>query len=105
MSQYLIVTTTVADQPAADRLAEALVEERLAACVQSAPVRSCYRWQGAIRHEAEIQLTIKTKASAAEALRARLLALHPYELPEVLIVPVWGGSAGYLSWLDESVGR
>ena len=72
----------------ADGIATALVEERLAACVNLLPVRSVYRWQGAVQHDAEVTLLIKVAADRVQALRERIRALHPYELPEVLVVDV-----------------
>lgn len=92
------------DRPGAAALARALVDEGLCACVnQLAAVRSVYRWQGAVHEDDEVLLVIKTVASAVPALTARIVALHPYELPEVLVLPVADGSADYLQWLRASV--
>lgn len=100
----VIVLTTIGADADVDALARTLVEERLAACVNVLPpMRSVYRWKGEVQADAERQLIIKTKAERVEALQARLSQLHPYELPEFLIVPCDGGSEGYLAWIGESV--
>ena len=100
----VIVLTTIGADADGDALARTLVEERLAACVNVLPpMRSVYRWKGEVQADAERQLIIKTKAERVEALQARLSQLHPYELPEFLIVPCGGGSEGYLAWIGESV--
>jgi periplasmic divalent cation tolerance protein len=88
----------------AERIARALVEERLAACVNVVPgVLSIYRWKGNVEQEAELILVIKTLGEKVEALNARLVELHPYELPEVVVIPIAGGHAPYLAWLEEQV--
>lgn len=93
------------DAASAQALAEALVGERLAACVNRLPgVASTYCWQGQVTTDAEELLLIKTVASRFEALKTRLLALHPYELPELIAVPVERGHAAYLDWIRHSVG-
>jgi periplasmic divalent cation tolerance protein len=85
-------------------LAKTLVEERLAACVNVlAPMTSVYRWKNAVETEREQQLVIKTTAEAIPALRARLQELHPYELPEFLILDA-SGSDTYLAWIREGIG-
>jgi periplasmic divalent cation tolerance protein len=94
----VLVTTPSADQAAA--LARALVEERLAACGNVIPgLRSIYRWEGQVQDEPEALLVLKTTRSRFEALRERVLALHPYEVPEVIALPVEVGSAPYLAWI------
>ena len=98
-----MLTTLGADDDAA-AVARTLVEERLAACVNVLPVMtSTYRWKNRIEQDREQQLVIKTLASRLPALEARLRELHPYEMPEFLVVPVAAGSEAYLGWLDESV--
>jgi periplasmic divalent cation tolerance protein len=100
----LVLTTIGADADAA-ALARTLVEERLAACVNiGAPMTSVYRWKGAVEQDREQPLVIKTTAAQVAALETRLRALHPYELPEFLILSAAGGSAAYLDWVRESVG-
>jgi periplasmic divalent cation tolerance protein len=106
VSERLLVLTTVARAEDAERIAEELVGRRLAACVNVLPgVRSIYRWKGALERDEERLLVVKTRADRFEALRETLLTLHPYEVPEVVAVPIEAGSPAYLRWLDESVGE
>ncbi len=93
-----LVITTVDSAAAADALACALVESRLAACVQIVPVQSVYRWDGEVKQEAEWLLLIKTATGFAE-VEAAILEQSPYELPEILQLPIGEGSADYLQWL------
>ena len=86
-------------------LAETLGGERLAACVNRVPgIRSTYRWQGGVATDDEELLLIKTTAGRFEALKGRLLQLHPYELPELIAVPVEFGHTAYLDWVRQTVG-
>lgn len=102
--QFLEVTTTVPTGELASAIAKALVERRLAACVQiSGPVESVYRWEGAIETSTEYRCTVKTTAAAYHRLLAAIVELHPYEIPEVLAVPIAQGHEEYLSWLAEQV--
>jgi len=99
-SPVRVALSTAPDADTAARIARALVEERLAACVNLVPaVRSIYRWRGRIEDAAEVLLVIKTRAERVEALAARLRALHPYELPELVALPVADGLAPYLDWV------
>jgi periplasmic divalent cation tolerance protein len=92
------------DATSAQAIAEALVGERLAACVNRLPaVHSTYRWQGAVTRDSEELLLIKTTAARFDALKARLLELHPYELPELIAVPVQHGHEAYLDWVRAGV--
>lgn len=96
----LACTCTCPDLASAERLAGALVDERLAACVQVLPgLRSVYRWDGAVERADEVLLLIKTTRERLDALTARVRALHPYELPELLAVEAAGGSSAYLEWV------
>ena len=100
----LVCFCTCPDRPVADRLAEALVGEGLAACVNVVPgLHSVYRWQGAIERSDETLLLIKTTQAGLPALSARIVELHPYELPEVVAVEVAGGLSAYLDWVAEQV--
>jgi len=97
-----VVLVTAPDAEVAARLARALVEERLAACVNLVPgVRSIYRWAGAVQEEQEILLVIKTREDRVAALSRRVHELHPYEVPELIAMGVFGGSERYLAWLRE----
>ena len=99
----MIVLTTLGAQTDAAAFARVLVDERLAACVNILPaMTSIYRWKGAIEEDREQQLVIKTTSDRVEALEARLHEVHPYELPEFLVVAATQASAGYLQWLDEA---
>jgi periplasmic divalent cation tolerance protein len=85
----VIVLSAVGSQPDAQKIARTLVEERLAACVNVVPgVVSTYRWNGVVETENELMLVIKTLAERVDALKARLLQLHPYELPEVVVLQI-----------------
>ena len=95
-----VVFVTAPDAGVAERLARGLVEERLAACVNLIPgIRSFYRWKGAVQDDAEVLLVVKTRADRLEALASRVQELHPYELPEILGLPIIGGSQAYLDWI------
>lgn len=100
MTDVILVLTTVSDNSAAEELARVLVEERLAACVTvQAAMTSFYWWQGSIVRDRERQIVVKTTRDRLEALEQRLSALHAYQLPELLVIPVDGGSRGYLDWV------
>ncbi len=104
MSERILALSTVATPEDAERIATALVERGLAACVNVVPgVVSVYRWKGEVHRDEERLLVIKTRGERFEALREALVSLHPYEVPEVLALPIAGGHAPYLAWLDESV--
>jgi periplasmic divalent cation tolerance protein len=95
-----IVLTTCPDADSAARLARALVEEKLAACVNVLPpMRSVYRWKGRIEEASEQLLVIKSAVAQFPALRDRLRALHPYELPEIVALPIRDGLPEYLAWI------
>ena len=99
----LIVFCTCPDALVADTIARALVEQRLAACVSALPgLRSTYLWVGEIEHADEVQLLIKTTRDRFDALREAVLALHPYELPELIAVEAAAGSVPYLDWIGAS---
>jgi periplasmic divalent cation tolerance protein len=99
----LLVLTTWPAAADARAFATTLVNERLAACVNILPeMESVYRWQGAVERERERQVIIKTTGRRLEALKQRVRALHPYEVPELIAVPITGGGEPYLAWLAES---
>ena len=102
----LLCYCTCPDQDSARRIAQALVAERLAACVNRLPgIASTYRWQDRVATDSEHLLLIKTTAARFEALRERLLALHPYDLPELIAVPVGPAHAPYLAWVRDATGE
>lgn len=102
--EAVVAFSTVASPEDAERVARALVEERLAACVNVVPgLVSYYRWKGRVERDDELLLVIKTARPRVEAMRARLVELHPYEVPELIVLPVQGGHPPYLAWLAESV--
>jgi len=103
-TDVLVVLVTAPSAEQAAELARALVEEKLAACGNVLPgLRSIYRWEGAVQDEPEALLILKTTAGRFEALRGRVVELHPYDTPEVLALPVAAGHAPYLDWVLASV--
>jgi periplasmic divalent cation tolerance protein len=101
-----MVLVTAPDAGVAERLGRALVEERMAACVNVVPgVTSLYRWDGAVQKDAEVLMLIKTTVDGFDALRRRVLELHPYDAPEVIDIGVRDGDPGYLAWVRNSVGE
>lgn len=105
MSSSLFVFCNAPDRDCAELIADRLVERRLAACVNIlAPCQSVYRWQGRVEHEQEVPLLIKTTREAYAGLEAEIHALHPYELPEILALPIDQGLPAYLAWLASEVG-
>lgn len=106
MKGHLVVLSTVASAEDGDRLARALVERQLAACVSVVPgLVSTYRWEGEVRRDDERLLVIKTRADRYDELRTALVEMHPYEVPEVLALSVAAGHGPYLAWLDACVER
>lgn len=103
MSGAVVVLVACPSAEKAAEIARALVEERLAACASVVPsVRSVYRWEGEVKDDAEALLVVKTARDRFEALRARVLTLHPYEVPEVIALPVEAGHVPYLDWIATS---
>jgi periplasmic divalent cation tolerance protein len=101
----LVVVSTFATADDAARVARAVVEERLAACVNLLPgVRSIYRWQGAIEDASEVLAVFKTTAATFDALRARIVQLHGYDVPEVIAWPIAQGHPAYLAWIAGELG-
>jgi periplasmic divalent cation tolerance protein len=96
----LLVITNLPDRAAAETLADALIEKRVAACINIlAPCWSVYRWQGAVQHDEEHPVLIKTTREAYPELEAQIRAHHPYELPEIIAVPIERGLPAYLDWV------
>ncbi|HMI81985.1 MAG TPA: divalent-cation tolerance protein CutA [Solirubrobacterales bacterium] len=104
MSDCIQVLTTAGSEEEAGRIASALVERRLAACVQVVgPIVSRYRWQGAVEQEREWQCLAKTTGGAYERVEAAIRELHSYEEPEIVATKIVAGSPGYLAWVEENV--
>lgn len=104
MAQLILILTTMPDDDRADALARTLVDERLAACVNvHGPMASTYRWKGRVEREAERQLVIKTTAERRAAVEARLRELHPYELPEIVVLTA-AASKAYADWVAAADG-
>ncbi|EXB91536.1 Protein CutA [Morus notabilis] len=99
----IVVYVTVPNKEEGKKLAESLVREKLAACVNRVPgIESVYQWQGEVQTDAEELLIIKTRESLLEALKEHVKANHPYDVPEVIALPITGGSTAYLEWLKNS---
>ena len=104
MSQPIVVLVTCGSEEEALKIANALVEEHLAACANLiSPIRSIYRWEGKIWDEREWLLIIKTQSHRFAELEKRVKSLHSYSVPEIVSLPIVGGSISYLSWLEEMV--
>lgn len=102
MEETILVMTNLPDLPSADALARYLVEQRLAACVNRlSPVHSVYRWQGKVEEAAEISLLIKTTQARYRELEEAINQHHPYELPEIIAIPVSAGLPDYLRWVAQ----
>lgn len=102
-TEYVLVLTTLPADADAAGFGRTLVEARLAACVNLlAPMESIYRWEGRVERESERQLLIKTSRDRVPALWDRVRELHPYDVPEFLVLPIAGGNDAYLGWVGES---
>jgi len=104
MTGHLQVLTTIDSEEAAERISAALVERRLAACVQVVgPISSTYRWQGEVERAREWMCVAKTTAERYPEVEAAIRELHPYDEPEIVATQIVAGSAGYLGWISESL--
>jgi periplasmic divalent cation tolerance protein len=105
-ADFVVVLMTAPDADVASRIAGALVAERLVACVNILPgLRSIYRWEDKRCDEAEVLCLMKTRLDLFSALRDRIATLHPYQVPEIIALPLAAGSAQYLEWIRQSTGR
>lgn len=102
VDQYCVVQTTVSLPAQAEALARAVVLAHLGACVQVQSIQSYYTWQDELRSDSEQLLMIKTRWECYDQLEALLRARHPYEVPEIIALPIARGSAGYLAWVDQA---
>jgi periplasmic divalent cation tolerance protein len=99
-NDFFVILSTCPDVGVAERLGRTLVEESLAACVNVVPgLRSIYRWDGAVQSDEEVLMIVKTTGGRLEAARERLVALHPYEVPEAVALPIADGHHAYLDWV------
>lgn len=106
LNQPLLVLANVPDQTLAERMADALVEQGLAACVNIlAPARSVYRWQGKVQRDTEIPLLIKTTQARYQELQQAIIQLHPYDVPEIIALPITAGLPAYLAWMQDETAR
>ena len=104
MTDFQIVLSTCADREQAERIAHRLVEQQVAACVNILPgVQSIYHWQGKVETAAEVLMVIKTSADLVPEVELTIASLHSYDVPEFLVLPVFGGSHAYLAWLRDSL--
>lgn len=102
-TQYGIVLVTAPDQSVAEAIAKTLVSEKLAACVNFTPIHSIYTWEGQLESAPEWQLVIKTDLSRFSTLETRIQQIHPYEVPEIIAIPLITGSKPYLEWISASL--
>ena len=99
MTGYVTVLTTTSAAAEAEAIAEALLAEQLAACVQILEIRSRYVWEGAVRHEPEQLLLIKTREALFEMVRSKIRTMHSYDTPEIVALPIVAGDIDYLQWI------
>jgi len=105
MAESIVVLMTAPSMEEAARIARALVGERLVACCNIAPsIRSIYRWQGEVCDEQEVMMIAKTRGEAFGRLRSRVAALHSYDVPEIIAIPIASGFEPYMKWIEENVG-
>jgi periplasmic divalent cation tolerance protein len=100
---YCVVLVTVPNQEVGQTLTRHLLEAQLAACINCFPVQSTYIWQETLQQDSELQLLIKTKVAVLPKLVQHIQALHPYEVPEIIALPILTGAAAYLSWMDSTI--
>ena len=103
MSEFVVVLCTAASNES-DKIAGALVKERLAACVNMSPIISCYIWDGKLNMDHEVILIIKTEERMIVPLKKRITELHSYSVPEIIVLPITEGHKPYLDWISQSVG-
>jgi periplasmic divalent cation tolerance protein len=99
-ADYVVIITTCPNAEQAAKLAEMLIKQQLAACVQTSDITSTYRWKGVVETAKEVRLMIKAKSADYEAIESFIRVTHPYENPEVLALPVAAGSSAYLEWIE-----
>ena len=102
MTQYRLVYITAKDEEEANRIGQALVGEKLAACVNIHPIRSIFRWQGEISQEDEVAILAKTRAELVDEVMSRGKELHSYEVPCIIVLPLEKGNPDFLEWISQS---
>jgi periplasmic divalent cation tolerance protein len=102
MTQYRLVYITAKDEEEANRIGQALVGEKLAACVNIHPIRSIFRWQGKISQEDEMAILAKTRAELVDEVMSRVKELHSYEVPCIIVLPLEKGNPDFLEWISQS---
>ncbi|MDR0512505.1 MAG: divalent-cation tolerance protein CutA [Treponema sp.] len=100
-NDYSIIIATTADKESARIIARTLVERRLAACAQMLPIESVYLWQGKVNEESEIALHIKSRTALFDEVKAAILEVHAYEVPEIVQIPITNGLPEYLTWIGD----
>ena len=106
LNQPLLVLANLPDQALAERIADALVEQGLAACVNILPpVKSVYRWQGKVQRDTEVPVLIKTTQARYQELEQAILQAHPYDVPEIIALPITAGLPAYLAWMQDETAR
>jgi periplasmic divalent cation tolerance protein len=105
LSGFCVVQTTIDDASKAERIADALLEQKLAACIQIATVQSRYVWRGALARENEFLLSIKARAADFDKIAQAIRALHPYETPEIVALPILAGDKAYVDWVRQATER
>ncbi|WP_449258966.1 divalent-cation tolerance protein CutA [Chlorobium limicola] len=100
--EYCMAITTISGREEAEELAEGILGNHLAACVQMTAVRSFFLWEGEVQREAEMLLLIKTTFARYGALESYISEYHPYDVPEIIRIPITGGLSGYLAWLSST---
>lgn len=104
-SDYCIILTTVPEDISPSIMMTRLIEKNLAACIQTTTIRSHYKWEGKVENSNEIQLQIKTKKALYKQVESEILALHPYEVPEIIMIEMGDGYRNYLSWIEDEVAK
>lgn len=103
MTEYLLVISSCPDKESADTIARELVGHQLAACVHiTQPVQAIYRWEGELCQSTEVQLHIKCLSAQYQAIEAKISQIHPYDVPELIALPITAGSEPYLQWIKET---
>ncbi len=105
MNDYSVIMTTLPNREEARKLAKGLVEEQLGACVQLLDIQSVYMWKGEVQEDSEVLLLIKTRSDLYDAVEVYIQTHHPYEVPEIVHVPITAGLSAYLGWVDEVTGK